>query len=69
MLLWPLDFIVLDRKHSPRGHRRYRGREWKLRALARFRKERLLADVVFTLITVAFFVIAILYLRGCERLR
>jgi hypothetical protein len=60
---------VLDHKESPRGHRRFRGREWKLRAPARFRKERLLADVVFTLITVAFFVIAILYLRGCERLR
>lgn len=32
-------------------------------------EEDLLVDVVFTLVTVAFFAIAILYLRGCERLK
>jgi len=35
----------------------------------RFRKEKSLADVLFVLATVAFFALAILYIRGCERLR
>jgi len=64
-----LDFAVLARKQHPRDRKRSRDREWWFRAPARFRKERLLADVVFTLVIVAFFAVAILYLRGCERLR
>jgi hypothetical protein len=36
---------------------------------ARFRKEKRLADVLFTVATLAFFAAAILYIRGCERLR
>jgi hypothetical protein len=33
------------------------------------REEDFVADVAFTVATLAFFVVAILYLRGCERLK
>jgi hypothetical protein len=32
-------------------------------------EESFVADVAFTVATLAFFVVAILYLRGCERLK
>jgi hypothetical protein len=60
---------VLDRKQNPLGRKRSVSRKWEFRAPARFRKEKRLADVVFTVVTVAFFAVAIFYLRGCERLR
>jgi hypothetical protein len=60
---------VLERKRHSHGSNRFRHREWRFRALARFRKERIVADVTFVLLTIAFFAAAILYLRGCERLR
>jgi hypothetical protein len=64
-----LDFVVLDDQRNARGRNSSRSRKRKLRAPARFRREHLVADIVFTLVTVAFFAAAIFYLRGCERLR
>jgi hypothetical protein len=37
--------------------------------IAETEKERRVTDLVFTLVTIGFFLVAIGYLRGCERLR
>jgi hypothetical protein len=71
----PIGPAVMDGKAdadiASSGPRRVRARDIYLAVPSRGRiaKESLVADVVFTLVTAMFFAIAILYLRGCERLK